>query len=123
MPTPIHTPRVNNNDDVVKLIRVMVKPGDWVAAGALVAEVETDKASFTVETEREGFVIAVVPQIDDMIAVGSVLCWIGQRADESAAASGHGPGRRPVGGADRQSAQLLAKYGLQSERGLPVARG
>ena len=50
MATPIHTPRVNNNDDLVKLIRVVVKPGDWVDAGALVAEVETDKASFTVES-------------------------------------------------------------------------
>ena len=27
MATPIHTPRVNNNDDVVELIRVVVKPG------------------------------------------------------------------------------------------------
>ena len=114
MPTPIHTPRVNNNDDVVKLIRVMVKPGDWVDAGALVAEVETDKASFTVETEREGFVLAVVPQIDEMIAVGSVLCWIGQRADETppqvAAAQGDGRSAEPT----VKAAQLLAKYGLQA---------
>lgn len=114
MPTPIHTPRVNNNDDVVKLIRVMVKPGDWVDAGALVAEVETDKASFTVETEREGFVIAVVPHIDDMIAVGSVLCWIGQRADETppqvATVQGDGRSAEPT----VKAAQLLAKYGLQA---------
>ena len=116
MPTPIHTPRVNNNDDVVKLIRVVVKPGDWVDAGGLVAEVETDKASFTVESEQEGFVLAVVPQLDDMIAVGSVLCWLGQSVDEKppAAATATAPDNRTVAEPTVKAAQLLAKYGLQA---------
>ena len=62
MAVPLHTPRVNNNDDVVRLLRVLVKRGDAVKAGDIVAEVETDKASFTVEAERPGFVLAVLPQ-------------------------------------------------------------
>ena len=77
MPTPLHTPRVNNNDDVVRLLRVLVKPGDAVKAGDIVAEVETDKASFTIEAEQSGFVLTVVPQVQDMIDVGSVLLWLG----------------------------------------------
>jgi len=67
MPTPLYTPRVNNNDDTVRLLRVMVQPGDRVAAGDIVAEVETDKASFTVEVDREGVVLGVVPQLQDMM--------------------------------------------------------
>ena len=116
MPTPIHTPRVNNNDDIVKLIRVMVKPGDWVDAGALVAEVETDKASVTVESEREGFVLTVVPQLDDMIAVGSVLCWLGQSADEKPphVAPASAPDGQPAAEPTVKAAQLLAKHGLQA---------
>jgi pyruvate/2-oxoglutarate dehydrogenase complex dihydrolipoamide acyltransferase (E2) component len=114
MPTPIHTPRVNNNDDVVKLLRVVVKPGDWVDAGALVAEVETDKASFTVESEHAGFVLAVVPQIDDMIAVGSVLCWIGRSADEVPPQDTTAGVSDAAAGPTVKAAQLLAKHGLQA---------
>jgi len=59
MPTPLHTPRVNNNDDTVRLVKLLVKAGDAVSAGQLVAEVETDKANFTVESDRDGYVLAV----------------------------------------------------------------
>src|SRR5262245_28350065 len=115
MATAIHTPRVNNNDDVVKLIRVMVKPGDWVDSGALVAEVETDKASFTVESEQDGFVLAVVPQLDDMIAVGSVLCWLGESADETPPQSATvAAPDRPAAEPTVKAAQLLAKHGLKA---------
>ena len=86
MPTPLHTPRVNNNDDVVRLLRVLVKPGDRVSAGDIVAEVETDKANFTIEAEQSGFVLAVIPQVQDMIDVGSVLLWVGAAAGRSGSA-------------------------------------
>ena len=83
MPTPLRTPRVNNNDDTVRLLRVFVKPGDPVNTGDIVAEVETDKASFTVEAEQPGFVLAVVPEPAQTIEVGIVLMWLGASADES----------------------------------------
>ena len=83
MAVPLHTPRVNNNDDVVRLLRVLVKPGDAVGAGDIVAEVETDKASFTVEAEHPGLVLAVLPQVNDMIDVGSVLLWLGATPDDA----------------------------------------
>jgi hypothetical protein len=52
MASPLHTPRVNNNDDVVRLIRLLVQPGDPVRSGDIVAEVETDKASRFPTTRR-----------------------------------------------------------------------
>lgn len=117
MPTPLHTPRVNNNDDTVRLVNVRVKPGDAVRRGDIVAEVETDKANFTVESEQDGYVLAVVQQIDQTIEVGSVLLWLGATPDET-------PPAVPAGAADRavvptvaaeptlKAAQLLAKHGL-----------
>jgi pyruvate dehydrogenase E2 component (dihydrolipoamide acetyltransferase) len=83
MPTPLYVPRVNNNDDAVRLIRVVMKEGDRVEVGDIVAEVETDKASFTVEAEVPGFVLRVVPQMHELIEVGSVLLWVGASLDES----------------------------------------
>jgi pyruvate/2-oxoglutarate dehydrogenase complex dihydrolipoamide acyltransferase (E2) component len=115
MPTPLHTPRVNNNDDVVRLLRVMVKPGDRVAAGDIVAEVETDKANFTIEAEQPGFVLAVIPQVQDMIEVGSVLLWVGATADEGVPQSAPAPERQAATSEPTvKAAQLLAKYGLRA---------
>src|SRR4029077_17388116 len=82
MPTPLHTPRVNNNDDTVRLVKLLVKPGDEVRVGQLVAEVETDKANFTVESDRDGYVLAVEKALNDTIDVGSVLLWLGASTDE-----------------------------------------
>ena len=59
MPTPLYTPRVNNNDDTVRLVKVLVAPGAAVRAGDIVAEVETDKANFTVEAEQDGYVLSI----------------------------------------------------------------
>src|SRR5215467_4495631 len=83
MPTPLHTPRVNNNDDTVRLVKVLVKPGDEVRVGQLVAEVETDKANFTVESDRDGYVLSVEKSLNDTVDVGSVLLWLGSTADET----------------------------------------
>jgi pyruvate/2-oxoglutarate dehydrogenase complex dihydrolipoamide acyltransferase (E2) component len=92
----------------------MVQPGDRVAAGDIVAEVETDKASFTVEADREGVVLGVVPQPQDMIDVGSVLMWMGDEPGEAipdVAAPAAGP-VAPTAEPTVKAAQLLAKYGL-----------
>jgi len=73
---------VNNNDDVVKLSHLYVAQGSKVRSGDPVAEVETEKATFTVESERDGYVLAVNGGLGEMLAVGSVLVWLGDAADE-----------------------------------------
>src|SRR5512138_3521642 len=82
MPTPIHTPRVNNNDDVVKLSHLYVERGSKIRSGDPLAEVETEKATFTVESEHDGYVLAVNGNLGEMLAVGSVLVWLGDAPDE-----------------------------------------
>jgi pyruvate dehydrogenase E2 component (dihydrolipoamide acetyltransferase) len=121
MATPLHTPRVNNNDDVVRLTRIVVKPGDSVRSGDLVAEVETEKASFTVEADRPGFVLAVLPQLNEMIEVGSVLLWLGTSPDEAIpkAAVGEMP-EGPTNQPTVKAAQLIARYGLKA-RDIPAS--
>jgi pyruvate dehydrogenase E2 component (dihydrolipoamide acetyltransferase) len=115
MAVALHTPRVNNNDDVVRLLRVLVKPGDAVRAGDIVAEVETDKASFTVEAEGPGFVLAVLPQVNDVIDVGSVLLWLGA-TPEDAVPEAAGPATQSLVTSvpTVKAAQLLEQYGLKS---------
>jgi pyruvate dehydrogenase E2 component (dihydrolipoyllysine-residue acetyltransferase) len=119
MPTPLHTPRVNNNDDTVRLVKVLVKPGDEVRVGQLVAEVETDKANFTVESDRDGYVLSVEKSLNDTVDVGSVLLWLGSTADETApspaavvAAAAPMSTTRVSPEPTLKAAQLLAQHGL-----------
>ena len=122
MATPLHTPRVNNNDDTVRLVKLLVQPGDQVRTGQLVAEVETDKANFTVESEGDGYVLSVEKSLNDTVAVGSVLLWLGATADEAvpvgnvatAAVAGAGMTGNTSASPTLKAAQLLAEHGLSA---------
>ena len=50
MPIPLHTPRINNNDDTVRLTKVLVAVGGPIRRGDPIIDIETDKAVFTVES-------------------------------------------------------------------------
>jgi len=113
MAIPLHTPRVNNNDDTVRVLRVLVQRGDAVRAGDIIAEVETEKASVTVQAEHSGVVLAVLPQVQDVIAVGSVIVWLGVTIEDPVPDVA-APDDRLVGtmAPTVKAAQLLERYGL-----------
>ncbi|MEJ7606940.1 MAG: 2-oxo acid dehydrogenase subunit E2 [Bryobacteraceae bacterium] len=83
MPTPLRIPRINNNDDTVRLTSILVQPGDAVRAGQSLAEIETDKATFDVEAENEAYVLSILHQPGETVEVGSVLFWLGAAPDEA----------------------------------------
>lgn len=112
MPTPFLVPRVNNNDDSVRVARLMVRVGEAVRAGDPVAEVVTDKAAFIVDADRDGHIIAVCADEGQVVDVGSVLAWIGDTASDrvplDAPASSDAPTREPT----LKARVLLAEYGI-----------
>jgi len=115
-----HVPRINNNDDEVKLVGLQMAVGDRIAKGQVIAQVETDKAVVDVEASADGFVLAINGAIDDVVTVGSVLCWTGATADEAVPASG-APAPAAAAGATRsaptaKAAALLAQHGLKAEQ-------
>lgn len=126
MATPLHTPRVNNNDDTVRLVHLFVAPGTAVRRGDPVADIETDKATFTVEAEQDGFVLAYNAKKGDTIEVGSVLAWIGSKADEpvpetaqQTTAQGtngkpHRDGEPALREPTLKAAMLMAQYGIEA---------
>ena len=83
MATLIHTPRINNNDDTVRLAAVLVEIGAAIRTGDPIIDVETDKATFTVESPADGYLLHVSGAIGDTLDVGSTLAWIGATADEA----------------------------------------
>ena len=116
MPTPLYTPRLNNNDDSVRFLEFLVAPGTYVKRGDPVADLETDKAAFSVEADRDGFVLGFCFEAGDTIAVGSVLAWIGTTATEAVPtatpAVPRGPAGTRSGTPTLKAAILLSLYGL-----------
>ena len=121
MPTPLYTPRVNNNDDLVKLINLAASDGDYVKAGQVVASVETDKAIVDVEIEQDGYVLKVLAQLEDVIPVGSVLLWVGatmnetvpdSKAEPTVASQHNGDSKQPTA----RARILLRKYGVEASQ-------
>ena len=116
MANPIHVPRVNNNDDEVKLISLRVAVGEKISRGQLIAEVETDKAVVEVEAPSDGFVLGILANVEDVIAVGSILLWIGERADEAMPAAVTANDTAAASGQPTAKArQLLREYGLDAK--------
>jgi len=82
MATPIHVPRINNNDDEVKLIALEAAVGDYVEQAQVIAQIETDKAVVDIEAPVSGYVLAIEGQLDEMLTVGNIFVWVGDSTDE-----------------------------------------
>jgi pyruvate/2-oxoglutarate dehydrogenase complex dihydrolipoamide acyltransferase (E2) component len=122
MPEPLRIPRINNNDDQVRVAAVRVTPGAFVQAGETVLEVESDKAVITVEAETGGHVLRVLVAEGATVDVGSIALWLGASADEpipgeaggEVGRAGNGAALPEPGGAEPtlKARLLLARYGL-----------
>ena len=116
MAEAIHVPRINNNDDEVKLVGLQVAVGGKVSKGQVVAQVETDKAVVDVEAMADGYVLAVLGALDDVLKVGNILIWVGKTPEESvpeleqAKGAGASMGSAPTA----KALALLKKYGLDA---------
>ncbi len=119
MATPVYTPRVNNNDDAVRLSHIHVQPGAYVKTGDALVDVETDKATFGVEAEAEGYVLSIDAHLGDMIEVGTVLIWMGTKPDEAIprekSASG-GSNSTTAAPPSMKALLLLSQYGLTANQ-------
>ncbi|MBU1665874.1 MAG: hypothetical protein KKG92_10790, partial [Gammaproteobacteria bacterium] len=112
----LHAPRVNNNDDIVQVIAFRVGVGDYIEKGDIVLDVETDKAIVEVAAENDGYILKLMCEVDDKVAVGSILLWQGESIDEPVPEA---PVAAPVagGGNARPTAKartLLKELGLDA---------
>lgn len=123
MATPIHVPRINNNDDEVKILAFDVAVGAHVMAEQIVGQVETDKAVLDVTAPVAGYILGFVGKPEEVVKVGSVMLWLGETADEPI------PEMSPeaVGRTGSQVSQITAKakimlvqHGLLAERIPPI---
>lgn len=83
MATAIYVPRINNNDDEVKVLSFDVGIGDKILADQIVGQVETDKAVLDVTAPSAGYVIGFVANAEEVVRVGSIMLWLGETKEEA----------------------------------------
>jgi pyruvate/2-oxoglutarate dehydrogenase complex dihydrolipoamide acyltransferase (E2) component len=79
-PSPVLVPRMNVNDDHAVIVAWHVPMGARVTTSQLIATLETTKAAFDVQADRDGF-IAYTEPVKSIIAVGMPLAWISDDAN------------------------------------------
>jgi pyruvate dehydrogenase E2 component (dihydrolipoamide acetyltransferase) len=100
MPIELKMPALSPTMEEGTLAKWLVKEGDTVAAGDLLAEIETDKATMEFEAVDEGTVAKIlVPEGTDEVKVGTVIALIageGEDVGSAATASAPAPAKEPV---------------------------
>lgn len=85
MATPILMPKKGNTVEECLLAKWCKQKGDAVAVGEVIAEIETDKAAETVESEVAGVLLETFFAQGDLIPVQVAFCVIGKPGEDTAA--------------------------------------
>src|SRR5690606_1994375 len=135
MPTEILMPALSPTMEEGTLAKWLVKEGDTVSSGDLLAEIETDKATMEFEAVDEGVIAKIlVSEGSEGVKVGTVIAIIAEEGEDVAeAAKGRAaapkaeapkveapkadpvpakaaaPAAAPVAGGDRVKASPLAR--------------
>jgi len=78
-------PQLGMAQDAGKIVSWLKAPGDKVAKGDALFEVETDKATMEVEAQASGFLTHVRAQAGEVVPVGHAIARISESAEEYAA--------------------------------------
>src|SRR5882757_5768837 len=87
MPTPVEVPKLGNTVEECLIARWAKHKGDTVAAGDLVCEIETDKATFEVTAPVDGTILEVLFEEGAYVPVFTTIFTIGEVAEGSAPAA------------------------------------
>jgi pyruvate dehydrogenase E2 component (dihydrolipoamide acetyltransferase) len=88
MPIAIKMPALSPTMEEGKLARWLVKVGDTVSSGDLLAEIETDKATMEFEAVDEGTITSIdIAAGTEGVKVGTVIATIAGEGEDSAAAA------------------------------------
>jgi pyruvate dehydrogenase E2 component (dihydrolipoamide acetyltransferase) len=85
MAKEIKLPRFGETMEEGTIVNCLVKVGQKVKKGDYLFEIETDKATFEMESPDEGFVKAIVAQPGQTLSVGDVLLILGEENEKISA--------------------------------------
>jgi pyruvate dehydrogenase E2 component (dihydrolipoamide acetyltransferase) len=113
MPVDVTMPKLSDTMEEGKILRWMKKPGDPVAIGEIIAEVETDKANMELEAYDEGVLAEVRVAEGQSAPVGAVIAVLSDKK-ASAAQQKQAPAAKPA--AEKPVAEKPAAKAAEERR-------
>jgi pyruvate dehydrogenase E2 component (dihydrolipoamide acetyltransferase)/2-oxoglutarate dehydrogenase E2 component (dihydrolipoamide succinyltransferase) len=120
MPLDVIMPALGMAQETGQIVAWHKQPGDAVAKGDVLFEVETDKATMEVEAAADGFLTDVVAGEGDDVPVGDVIAKISDSA-ESSAPSPQAADPTPSDDLPDGKAVIMPTLGMAQDSGLLVA--
>ncbi len=86
MPINITMPALSPTMEEGTLAKWLVKPGDTIEAGDVIAEIETDKATMEVEAVDEGVIVSILVEAGtEGVAVNAVIAVMAEEGEDASA--------------------------------------
>ncbi|MEE1876420.1 pyruvate dehydrogenase complex dihydrolipoamide acetyltransferase [Altererythrobacter litoralis] len=127
MPIEIKMPALSPTMEEGTLARWLVKPGDEVKAGDIMAEIETDKATMEFEAVDEGTLVSIaVEEGSENVKVGTVIALLaeeGEDASTAAAAPASKPAPAPAAPASEAPQEAPAPVAAPAPAPAPATSG
>jgi pyruvate dehydrogenase E2 component (dihydrolipoamide acetyltransferase) len=124
MPIELKMPALSPTMEEGTLAKWLVKEGDTVASGDLLAEIETDKATMEFEAVDEGTIAKIlVAEGTDEVKVGTVIALLageGEDAKDLAAGGSKQPEHGAAASAPAAAKEPVAKDGGETGAGQPA---
>ncbi len=124
MPTEILMPALSPTMEEGTLAKWLVKEGDTVSSGDLLAEIETDKATMEFEAVDEGTIGKIlIPEGTEGVKVNTAIAVLledGESADDIAAAPAAVPAAAPAAAAGNEAAASAASEAPAPAPAAPV---
>ncbi len=86
MATIIEMPKLSDTMTTGTLVTWLIKEGDTVSSGDMIAEVETDKATMEVECFDDGVMLKQYIKEGEEVPIGGAICAVGEAGEEAPAA-------------------------------------
>ncbi|QPD00017.1 pyruvate dehydrogenase complex dihydrolipoamide acetyltransferase [Qipengyuania soli] len=127
MPTPIKMPALSPTMEEGTLAKWLVKPGDTVSAGDIMAEIETDKATMEFEAVDEGVIASIAVEAGtEGVKVGTVIAMLAEEGEDVSAAAAAAPAAeeaKPAPKAEAAPAPAPAPAAAPAASAAPKASG
>lgn len=125
MPIELKMPALSPTMEEGTLAKWLVKEGDSVSSGDLMAEIETDKATMEFEAVDEGIIAKIlIPEGTDNVKVGEVIALIAEEGEDvgaAASASVSAPKTTPPAAEAAPAAPLAVPASASSPAAAPTS--
>ncbi|WP_084862470.1 biotin/lipoyl-containing protein [Salibaculum halophilum] len=113
-------PQLGMAQDAGKIVSWLKAPGDAVAKGEALFEVETDKATMEVEAQAAGFLTGVAAAEGDDVPVGAVIARISDSAEDDTPAPAAPVAEVPADALPEGHSVTMPQLGMAQDTGLLV---